>query len=98
MMQISSNVGIGSLNTVQSFRQNNQVDSLNGQSAKGLTPVDQVDFSSEAQAILSGDVNETESENRSERIAGIRREIASGSYDSDEKVLAALDKFLDIYG
>lgn len=98
MMQISSNVGIGALNTTQSYRQNNQIDSLAQESTSGLNPVDQLDFSSEAQAILSGKVEGSDTENRADKIAGIRREIANGSYDSDEKVSAALDKFLDIYG
>lgn len=96
MMQISSNFGIGSLNATQGNRQSNQVDNLAQQSSAGLTPVDQLDFSSEAQAILSG--KESDTENRADKIASIRREIANGSYDTDEKVSAALDKFLDIYG
>ena len=35
---------------------------------------------------------------RQERIEQIRQEIADGSYDTPEKLDAALDKFLDKYG
>ena len=40
----------------------------------------------------------TEDLDRAERIAAIRREIAAGTYDTPEKLSAALDSFLDTAG
>jgi negative regulator of flagellin synthesis FlgM len=95
-MQITNSFGIGSVSQLQpSARNNNQIDTSSSQTA-ALNPTDVIEFSSEAQSILEG--TSTETENRTSRIASIRQEIASGAYDTDEKVSAALDRFLDIYG
>ncbi|WP_168564304.1 flagellar biosynthesis anti-sigma factor FlgM [Crateriforma spongiae] len=62
--------------------------------------VDQLDLSSAATAAnrLSGITSpSTESDIRVDRVAEIRRQIASGSYDTPEKMDAALDRFLDQY-
>ena len=99
MMQITNNFGLGAIQSLQSSNRPNAAAAgaeQAVQSAGTLNPLDQVDFSSEAQALLAGEAADTE--NRTERIADIRRQIADGSYDSDDKVLAALDRFLDIYG
>ncbi|QDV55087.1 Anti-sigma-28 factor, FlgM [Rosistilla oblonga] len=64
-------------------------------------PVDQLDLSSEAQEInrLSG-ANETGVVDgiRFDKVADIRRQIADGSYDTDDKLSAALDRLLDEVG
>lgn len=64
------------------------------------SPVDQLDLSSAATGVnrvgtlasaeASGDI-------RIDRVAEIRRQIASGDYDTPEKMDAALDSFLDQY-
>ncbi|MDB5391839.1 MAG: Anti-sigma-28 factor FlgM family protein [Planctomycetaceae bacterium] len=60
-----------------------------------LAPQDEVQISSAAQAMdeLSQTANV-----RMERIQQIQQEIAEGVYDTDEKLDAALDRFLDAYG
>jgi anti-sigma28 factor (negative regulator of flagellin synthesis) len=60
-----------------------------------LNPVDQIEFSAEAEAILSG---ETSSEFRADKVASIRQQIASGNYDTDEKLSLAFDRLLDSLG
>jgi negative regulator of flagellin synthesis FlgM len=60
------------------------------------TPVDQLDLSSvnrlNASQIAGG------GEIRIDRVADIRRQIAEGSYDTPEKMDAALDRLLDQLG
>ncbi len=97
-MQISSNFGIGSVSSIQGANRQNvaaEATQTSGQTS-ALNPLDQLDFSPEAQAILAGE--EADTGNRTERIAEIRRQIADGSYDTDEKMSAALDRFLNVYG
>ena len=96
-MQITYSFGICSANSIQSTNRSNaiaQPAALESTSSI-LNPQDQVEFSTEAQALLAGE--STDTENRTHRIAEIRRQIADGSYDSDEKISAALDRFLDVY-
>lgn len=60
-----------------------------------LAPQDEVQISSEARKL---DELSRTSGVRQERIEQIRQEIADGSYDTPEKLDAALDRFLDKYG
>ena len=66
---------------------------------KTATPTDQLDLSNSATGVNR--LNATEvagnGEIRIDRVADIRRQIADGSYDTPEKMDAALDKFLDQY-
>lgn len=62
-------------------------------------PTDQLDLSSRvggANRIAASEVAGG-GEIRIDRVAEIRRQIADGSYDTPEKMDAALDKFLDQY-
>lgn len=71
------------------------------ESKRVSTPVDQLDLSSNL-----GSVNRLEGtssvagggEIRIDRVAEIRRQIADGSYDTADKLDAALDRFLDQLG
>lgn len=63
--------------------------------ADALAPQDEVQISSSAR--MMDELSRT-SGVRQERIEQIRQEIADGSYDTPEKLDAALDKFLDKYG
>ena len=62
-------------------------------------PTDQLDLSSGATGVnrLNATKIAGSGEIRIDRVADIRRQIADGSYDSPEKIDAALDKFLDQY-
>ena len=97
-MQISKTFGISAAEALQAAKPAN-VPSFNtsGESSAAiLSPVDQLDLSSEAQAVIAG--GESQQAGRTERIAEIRRGIADGSYDSPERLTAALDRFLDLHG
>jgi len=62
------------------------------------TPVDQLDLSQAASSINRLDAASPvagSGEIRIDRVAEIRRQIADGSYDTPEKLDAALDRFLD---
>ncbi len=62
-------------------------------------PTDKLDLSSGVTGVNR--LNATEiagsGEIRIDRVADVRRQIADGSYDTPEKIDAALDKFLDQY-
>lgn len=55
------------------------------------TPVDQLDFSVEAQMML----NSTNGDIRADRVADIRMQIASGRYETPEKIEYAVERLLD---
>ncbi|TWU50791.1 hypothetical protein Poly51_40840 [Rubripirellula tenax] len=67
------------------------------------TPVDSLDLSSTSSTSAAGGVNRLggasqvagNGEIRIDRVADIRRQIADGSYDTPEKMDAALDRLLD---
>ena len=67
--------------------------------AAKASPTDQLDLSNNATSVNR--VNATEvagnGEIRIDRVAEIRRQIADGTYDTPEKIDAALDKFMDQY-
>lgn len=69
------------------------------ETAAKATPTDQLDLSSTASGVNR--INATEvagsGEIRIDRVAEIRRQIADGTYDTPEKIDAALDKFMDQY-
>ena len=66
-------------------------------------PVDQLDLSSTSSASAASGVNRLAStspiagggEIRLDKVANLRREIASGNYETPEKLDAALDRMLD---
>ena len=62
-------------------------------------PTDQLDLTSNATSVnrLNATQVAGNGEIRIDRVAELRRQIADGSYDTAEKVEAALDKFLDQY-
>ncbi len=66
---------------------------------KTVGPTDQLDLSSGAAGVnrLNATQVAGNGDIRIDRVADIRRQIADGSYDSPEKLDAALDKFLDQY-
>jgi negative regulator of flagellin synthesis FlgM len=58
----------------------------------GVDTVDQLDLSREAQSLMqTGAANEI----RSDRVADIRAQIASGRYETAEKLSAAVNRMLD---
>ena len=68
--------------------------------AAAANPVDQLDLSSSVSSTNRLDAASQVAgggEIRIDRVADIRRQISDGSYDTPEKLDAALDKFLDQY-
>ena len=63
-------------------------------------PVDKLDLSSAATGAdrIDGGAAVAGEGIRFERVAELRRQIADGSYDTPEKMDAALDRFLDLLG
>lgn len=68
--------------------------------AASRSPVDQLDFSAEAQQLSESQAAgaATNSDGiRVDKVAQIRQAIADGSYDTPEKMDLALDKLLDAF-
>lgn len=90
--RVSTNQPISSANRAQPQKPSESAPRVSS------APVDQLDLSSAAANVnrLQGSSEIAGGgEIRIERVAEIRRQIASGSYETAEKLDAALDRFLD---
>jgi len=87
--------GIGGVGQAQPLGGVRPAQEIETPTTNALSPQDEVQISSEAQAM---DELSRTADVRMERIAQIQQEIADGVYDTDEKMDAALDRFLDSYG
>jgi|688.fasta_scaffold00317_28 negative regulator of flagellin synthesis FlgM len=70
------------------------------QSAAQVSPaLDQLDLSAEAQELLSSQsvASSADAEIRMDRVAALRQAIADGSYETPERLSAALDRMLDTF-
>ncbi len=71
--------------------------------SSNANPVDQVSFSAEAQQLMKAQASgATEAPAATEgirvdKVAEIRRAIADGSYETEDKMSAALDRLLDSF-
>ena len=84
-MQIRRTTNIQSTNTVNLDTGNKVSPAENNAAA----PVDQLDISAEAQMLSqTGDI-------RSERVADLRAQMATGQYETPEKIDAAVERMLD---
>jgi negative regulator of flagellin synthesis FlgM len=90
-MDVNSISGVGRAQPLGGIRPTQEIDTP---ATNALAPQDEVQISSAAQAM--DELGQT-SDVRMERIRQIQQEIADGVYDSDEKLDAALDRFLDAY-
>ena len=90
-MQIRRTSSVHNANAVKLQTQN----STKATSGTVAAPVDQLDFSAEAQLI-----SKTSSTNnlRMDRVNDIRAQIASGTYETPEKLEAAMARLLDEIG
>lgn len=61
-------------------------------------PVDQLDLSSSVSRLDATSAAQPSSEMRIDRVADLRRQIASGNYDTAEKLDVALERMLDRFG
>ena len=90
-MQIRRTTNVQTTNAVNLQTQNNN------KSASGnvAAPVDQLDFSAEAQQISRGN---SANNVRMDRVNELRTQIANGNYDTPEKMEAAVSRLLDEMG
>lgn len=97
-MQISNHFSVSSATLSSESKSRAVAPSQPGEvsSNPGLNPIDQLDFSPEANAILSNE--EANADIRTEKVASIRQQIAAGTYDTDEKLEAALMKLMESLG
>lgn len=98
IMQIYGPFRVSTGNSVSPTNRVQNPPSIDHSSKKTASPVDQLDLSSSAT-----DVNRLQStsgiagggEIRVDRVAELRRQIANGTYETPEKLDAALDRILD---
>jgi anti-sigma28 factor (negative regulator of flagellin synthesis) len=70
----------------------------NAASSRTAAPIDQLDLSSNASRLDASSNVSGGGEIRIDRVAELRRQIASGNYDTPEKLDLALDRMLDQFG
>lgn len=106
-MQIYGPFRVSTTQSASNVQATSQVDrgaaaSRTGESASPAStgPVDQLDLSQAANSAnrIEGNSAVAGEGIRFERVAELRRQIADGSYDSPERMDAALDRFLDLLG
>jgi len=92
-MQISGNFSVSGVDSTRAAARSNAPAQAESPSPAISSPVDQLDLSPEALSIgqsqSSGEIF------RADKVASLRDAIAQGNYDTDEKLSAALDSFLD---
>ncbi len=96
-MQISGNFSISGVDATRANARASAISAAHAETKSSLSmPVDQLDLSPEAMALSSSDsVTEVF---RADKVASMREAIANGSYDTDEKLNAALEILLDRLG
>lgn len=99
-MEISSNFNVSGLQALGSASRAKGSNAASAApEASSLAPVDQLDLSPEAQSLgQATGADQASSDIRTDKVASIRRAIADGSYDTPEKLDAALDRLLDVIG
>ena len=96
-MQISNNFSVSSIDALRGASRSAPAADVASEPSNGsLTPVDQLDLSAEAQGVSQSESNSGDI--RVDRVADLRRQIAEGNYDTEEKISKALDSFLDQLG
>ena len=88
-MQIRRTSSLQNTQAIQ-FKSTQATSKANMQSASA--PVDQLDLSAEAQMISQ---SQSTNDIRMDRVADLRAQIASGQYETAEKLDAAVDRLLD---
>ena len=93
-MQINSLQSVGA---AQQATRTSAVRAPAVQSTASSQPVfDQLDLSPEAQALMASQAtSSSHTEIRADRVSTIRQQIADGTYETPEKMSAALDQVLD---
>lgn len=90
-MQIRRTTNVQNTNSVNLQTQNNTKSAGSNVAA----PVDQLDFSAEAQMLSQ---NSSANNVRMDRVNELKTQIANGNYDTPEKLEAAMTRLLDEIG
>jgi anti-sigma28 factor (negative regulator of flagellin synthesis) len=87
--------GASHLTSTQALGRTTRIDSPAPQTPRpaGLSTVDQLDISPEAEALSRA--LETRTDFRADKVAEMRAKIEEGNYDTDEKLDLALSRMLD---
>jgi anti-sigma28 factor (negative regulator of flagellin synthesis) len=94
-MEISSSLGVQGIQQVGNVQRANPISETSAtQETQAMAPVDQLELSAEALGISATSIEAVSSDIRVDKVAEIRRAIANGTYDTEEKMSAALDRFL----
>jgi negative regulator of flagellin synthesis FlgM len=94
-MEISSSLGVQGIQQVGNVQRANPISEASAaQETQAMAPVDQLELSAEALGISASSIEAVSSDIRVDKVAEIRRAIANGTYDTEEKMSAALDRFL----
>ena len=94
-MEISSSLGVQGIQQVGNVQRANPISETSAtQETQAMAPVDQLELSAEALGISATSLEAVSSDIRVDKVAEIRRAIANGTYDTEEKMSAALDRFL----
>jgi anti-sigma28 factor (negative regulator of flagellin synthesis) len=96
-MQISGNFSVSGIDAARSASRSNAVSAPANDAISAIAnPVDQLDLSPEALTVNeSSAASETF---RADKVASLREAIAQWNYDSEERLSAALDNFLNQLG
>jgi anti-sigma28 factor (negative regulator of flagellin synthesis) len=96
-LQISGNFSISGVDATRANSRASAISAAHAETKSSLSmPVDQLDLSPEAMALSNSDsVTEVF---RADKVASMREAIANGSYDTEEKLNAALEILLDRLG
>jgi negative regulator of flagellin synthesis FlgM len=96
-MQISGNFSISGIDAARGATRTNAIKAAHEEATASLAmPVDQLELSPEALGI--GETNSSSEVFRADKVAALRDAIASGDYDTDEKLNAAFEIMLDRLG
>jgi negative regulator of flagellin synthesis FlgM len=97
IMQISGNFSISGIDAARGASRTNAIKSAHEETKAAMSmPVDQLELSPEALGM-----SETSSSTevfRADKVAALRDAIATGNYDTDEKLNAAFEIMLDRLG
>jgi negative regulator of flagellin synthesis FlgM len=96
-MQISGNFSVTGVDAARSAAKTNVPGSASTHAPpKELAPSDQLDLSPEALSV--GNSDPSNQGIRTDKVESLRAAIAQGNYDTEAKLSAAIDSFLDQLG
>ncbi len=94
-MEISSSLGVQGIQQVGNVQRSvSTSETAPVADMQEMAPVDQLELSSEALGVSSASLEAVSGDIRVDKVADIRRAIANGTYETAEKISAALDRFL----